>query len=112
MVVRTHVLHWIGVSGLTVFPFIFLHPDAPASVVAHEKVHYRQQKKWALYGVGVGWVLWFLLYLLVLPAGWNPFRYRWEIEAFEKGEGYHPHFTHHLLKRKPYWLWRHKDPKP
>ena len=45
-----------------------------STVVAHEEVHERQWKS-------VGFLRFYLLYLLALPVLWNPWRYRWEREA-------------------------------
>lgn len=106
MIVRTRAVSFFGAGGITVFPFIFLHPLAGEKTEAHEKVHYRQQKRWALYGLGVGLIVWFLLYLLVLPVGWNPFRARWEMEAFKEAEGYPEEFVRNrIFPEKPYYLW-------
>jgi len=59
------------------------HNPSP-STIKHEMIHSRQQHDW-------GWFLlpvWIFCYLLVLPILWNPFRYKWEMEAYTKGSGY------------------------
>lgn len=45
--------------------------------LAHEEAHAKQQEKITSF-------LYLLLYYLCLPIFWNPFRRRWEREAFEK----------------------------
>jgi len=103
-------------------------------VIEHEKVHLRQQfffgALFAIVGLAVwvvlgwplqlssailaalglveGWVLgqlvWRALYLLVLPVGWNPFRYRWEFEAYKTQVLDEVHIRR-ILKESPYYLW-------
>ena len=101
MIVRTSWLPF-GVMGLTIFPFVFIKPKADWCLV-HERVHYEQQRRWALYGLGVGLLVWFALYLFALPAYFNPWRRKWETEAYE-AEGYGPAAIRRLLRREPYWL--------
>jgi hypothetical protein len=60
---------------------------------------------WMLFeGFFGGVLLWRALYLLVLPVGWNPFRYYWERVAFEK-DGFSDAKISLILSRAPYRLW-------
>jgi hypothetical protein len=74
-------------------------------MLEHERVHYEQQRRWALYGLGVGLLAWFLLYLFFLPVWKNPFRDRWEREAYHKAQGYSDEVIDAILVRRPYYLW-------
>lgn len=107
MIVRTRLVKLFGAGGITVFPFVFLHPWAGEKTEAHERIHYRQQKRWFVFGLGVGLLVWFLLYLLCLPVGWNPLRFRAEMEAYTKGSGFRPTYARAVLHKRPYWLWWH-----
>lgn len=73
-------------------------------VMDHEEVHLEQQRQWFVRGLGVGLLAWFLLYLLVLPAGWNPFRERWEREAYIRGSKIAPDKVAEILRKAPYWI--------
>ena len=48
------------------------------SVIKHNEVHSRQQKE-------TGLVKFLLLYIFVLPFVYNPFRFKWELEAMLAG---------------------------
>lgn len=105
-VVKTKLVHLFGACAVTVWPFCLISPEVANNfwVLQHEAAHYRQQRKWAIYGLGVGLLAWFALYLLVLPVGWNPFRRKWETEAF-KAEGISDKVIDETLKGVPYYLW-------
>jgi hypothetical protein len=61
-------------------------------------VHLRQQKE-------VGVVEYILLYLFSLPVLWNPWRYRWELEAYTYGSGLKANQAKDILKSYSYgWL--------
>jgi len=94
-----------GAGAFTMFPFIFVHKDLidDPRVLLHEDVHYKQQKKWFIYGAGIGLILWFILYLFVLPFYWNPWRRRWETEAFMV-DGYSQEQIDEILRKPPYYL--------
>lgn len=47
-------------------------------MIEHEKIHLAQQKE-------VGCFKFLFLYLFALPFFWNPWRFRWEMEAYEYG---------------------------
>ena len=67
----------------------------------HEKVHLQQQKK-------VGRIKLAFLYLFVLPILWNPWRYKWEYEAYMKA-GFSKKETEKRLRSSLYgWLIFHK----
>lgn len=65
---------WVPAAGITLGRHVFLKDPADALTLAHELVHVRQQSE-------VGWK-WWVAYLLLLPVGWNPWRTRWEAEAY------------------------------
>jgi hypothetical protein len=66
--------------------------------IAHEEIHLRQKKE-------VGSLKFHLLYLFALPFLYNPFRYKWEMEAFTKGSGISADDAKRLLKGPSYgWL--------
>ena len=52
------------------------------TVLRHEAVHMRQQRRLGCGLPIIGSILFYLLYALVLPAGLSYFRYRWEREAY------------------------------
>ena len=95
----------IGTDAITVWPWIFVrngHDPSP-ELMAHERVHLEQQRRWAIYGLGAGLVLWFALYLLALPVWWNPWRRRWETEAM-RAQGMKADEIETALQGRPYWL--------
>lgn len=50
------------------------------TIVLHEEIHSLQQKRVGLYKF-------IFLYIFALPFIWNPWRYRWEYEAYFDGSG-------------------------
>lgn len=111
MIVRTRLPLLFRAVAITFWPFVFVVPDISArqleNIMLHENVHLRQQKRWAIYGLGIGLLAWYALYLLALPVGYNPWRYRWESEAF-KAQGYvNDDEVHTMLQEAPYYLWWH-----
>lgn len=134
MTVRSKAVVFFRAAAITVFPFVFVHPElggaALQRVVKHEKVHMRQQAPWSIAGLAIsvlaavlnatvlhihlGWLTalyavpplsWFLLYLLALPVGWNPFRRRWEAQAMREADGLDEDEILRRLRRPPYYLW-------
>jgi len=104
-VVQTSVVRWFRASAITVWPFIFVMSDnLPSWVLKHERVHAEQQRRWALYGLGVGLLVWWALYLIALPVGWNWWRARWEREAY-LAVGMPKEAIEHELHKAPYYLW-------
>lgn len=106
-IVVTNKVLWFKAGAITVWPFIFVHPALVNSKLTmdHEKVHLEQQRRWAIYGLGVGLIAWFLLYLLALPVGWNPFRRKWETEAYKTNPYLTDEMIKEVLKLPPYYLW-------
>ena len=104
-VIKTGAVDRLNASAVTAWPFVFVaRDDLPPSVMIHEKVHYAQQRRWALWGLGVGLIIWHLLYLLALPFGWNPWRARWERAAY-RANGYTDATISKMLREPPYYLW-------
>jgi len=99
---------FFGFGAVTVYPFIFYVNALSADTRRHELIHFEQQSKWVKwYTLYIfGWLAWFFLYLLVLPLGWNYWRFKWEFEAFTKGSGYTESLTKEIL-RKNYLLFLH-----
>jgi hypothetical protein len=75
----SYVVHrlwaWWPLDGITIGKHIFLKNVQDKLIIEHELVHVRQMKE-------VGVVRYLFLYLLILPFGWNPWRLRWEAEAY------------------------------
>lgn len=67
-------------------------------IIRHEEIHREQQRKWT-------WLLWHILYFFFLPLFWNPFRYKWEFEAYHKGNKLSEDQIKVILNTKTYgWL--------
>jgi hypothetical protein len=95
-------------TAMTVWPFVFISPkvgDGPMLRMAlvHEDVHYHQQGQWLVYGLGVGLLVWFFLYLFCLPMYWNYWRRKWETEAME-AQGLSAREIAWKLTQPPYYL--------
>ena len=105
-VVKTKLVRYIQTNALTIFPFTFVDPvyADDLALLKHEGVHQKQQKPWAIYGLGVGLLAWFFLYELVLPVGWNPWRRKWETEAYI-AQGVDLETINNMMKQAPYYLW-------
>jgi hypothetical protein len=108
MIIYTNLLP-PGAVAFTAYPFIFIkkrfkgNKNILNDLLPHEMVHYERQKKWFIYGLGIGLILWFILYLFVLPFYWNPFRRKWETEAF-MADGYTLEKIDEILSKPPYYL--------
>ena len=103
-IIRTNLLGIIGAEGLTLYPYIFLKSE---DALNHEKIHYHQQEKWYKKAWYFGIAAWVFVYLLCLPVGWNPFRYKFEYEAYLKGDNGDPKLIRLALRRAPHYLWFH-----
>jgi len=130
IVLVTRATRLIRAGAVTVWPFMFIHPDRASDVLllSHEEIHGNQQRPWVLTGsvmaaIIFGWSLvagvpitwfywlllafpfmWHLLYLLCLPVWWNPWRYNWEWEAFAHGTGLSDEEIEVKLSKAPYYL--------
>ena len=104
------LIRLFGASAITFYPWIFIYPYLlPAQrvlILRHEQVHLAQQRRWTLYGLGIGLLMWHFLYLFCLPVGWNPWRRRWETEAYKKANGLKQEEIDAILCKAPYYLWR------
>lgn len=70
-------------------------------VIAHEEIHSIQQHSWGLLALP----LWIFCYLFVLPVFWNPFRFKWEYEAYKIGSGWSDSQIKFILRSGAYgWL--------
>lgn len=98
---------WIGAAAIAVWPFVLVSDHGALSTMAlrHEAVHLQQQRSWAIRGLGVGLLAWFFLYLLCLPMWRNPWREKWEREAFTVANGLSDERITEILRKRPYWLW-------
>ena len=68
------------------------------TVLKHEEIHMRQQKE-------VGLIKYLFLYLFCLPLFYNPWRYKWEREAYKKGTGFDDAAIKKILGSSEYgWL--------
>lgn len=72
------------------------------SVIAHESIHFRQQRETGLFKFVV-------LYLFCLPVLWNPWRWRWEWEAYRDGSKLTSEQTQKKLNSYAYGWLRHKE---
>lgn len=95
---------FLGTWGITLYPFIFLGKAAKGDVLRHELTHYRQQDKWWAIAGPLGVLAWILVYLLVLPIGFNPWRSCWEYEAYRMGQNLTDRQIQAKLRRWPYFL--------
>lgn len=93
--------------AITIYPFVFLCAEVGPIFEAHEQIHYEQQDRWWSWAGPFGLLIWYFLYLFVLPVGWNPFRWKWEYEAYRNGSKYEPERIVRMLTRKGglYKLW-------
>jgi hypothetical protein len=73
------------------------YPPSPR-IIRHEAMHSFQQSQ-------VGIVKFLLLYLFALPFFWNPWRYRWEMEAYIFGSQLDEAEARRILRSVAYgWL--------
>lgn len=106
---RRFKLTWLPfrVNAVTIYPYALFNREewsqVPDRHYRHEVAHLDQVEAYWRKAHFLGWLAWYFLYLLVLPIGWNPFRRRWETEAF-KTEDYSDERIKDVLKRR-YFLW-------
>lgn len=88
----------------TIYPHIYVIPGFNSwpnklkeRILLHEKIHLEQQKE-------VGFWKYLFLYIFVLPLFWNPWRYKWEIEAYVKSGHSHEKAREFLRKWNYGWL--------
>jgi len=68
------------------------------TTMRHENIHMHQQEN-------VGLFKFLFLYLFCLPVVWNPWRFRWEYEAYTEGSGCSHQLTKRILRSASYgWL--------
>lgn len=82
------------------------YPKRPLSegrTMKHEKIHVLQQKE-------VGLLKFIFLYILCAPFLYNPWRYKWEYEAFKYGSQYPDEIIKKILHSESYgWLVFNKE---
>jgi hypothetical protein len=66
---------WMPMAGITFGKHIFLKDVKDKLTLEHELVHSRQQAEF-------GWWFWFSYIFFPLPLFWNPWRMKWEAEAY------------------------------
>ncbi len=104
IVVETRVVRLLGIAAITIYPFVFVDPACHTDrLMLHEGAHWDQQRTWFRRGLGIGLVVYWMLYLLVLPVLWNPVRKRSEVEAF-RSEGIGMDEINRRLRGWPYLL--------
>jgi len=84
----------------TIGDTIYFPEGRPPSskILEHELIHIKQQQE-------VGLVKYLFLYLFALPFGWNPWRYKWEFEAYTEGSGMTEEHARSILHSSSYgWL--------
>jgi len=85
--------------------------------ILHEEYHLEQQFKWYIRGHVFGLFAWYFCYVFILPFFFNPFRWRWEAEAYMKAQNYNAKEIEGILsgwtygKLVPKWH-RRFTPKP
>ena len=59
MIIKTRLPAVFGAAALTVWPFVFVRPEsaADAALIAHEQVHFKEQRRWLV-------LPWWAAYLL------------------------------------------------
>ena len=96
-------------TAFTAYPFgVFIQPGldsvTEARVLKHESVHWVQQYNWFKAAWYFGLFAWYFAYLFLLPLLWNPFRRKWETEAY-LAEGMNAKQIDLILSERPYYLW-------
>ena len=95
-----------GFDGFNVYPYCFVKDLSNQPAIDHEKRHCFQQDSFYKYGWYFGILVYRFLYFLCLPICWNPFRYKWEMDAYVNGSHYKKSIAHTVVCRD-YWLWFH-----
>ena len=71
MIIKTNFAKLFGADAITIFPFIFTSMPDNFCLIAHETVHYKEQKKCLV-------IPWWIAYLI-----WPSFRLQAEIRAYK-----------------------------
>ena len=95
---------WFGFTGITQYPYIFILDPNQKKWLDHEVIHFYQQEQWFKWGWFVGTWIYRVLYYLALPVGWNPLRYKMELEAYMRGSRLSEKQAKNKI-RKSYLLW-------
>jgi len=109
MIVESKLVRRMGIGGITIYPYIFIASGLSELmkeyISKHELVHIDQQGAWFKKAWYFGLLAWYFLYTFALPYIWNPFRKKWETEAYTKGSGYSGEETKKIMKKYPYFLY-------
>jgi hypothetical protein len=84
----------------TIGDSLYYPPKFPpsASVMAHEAIHSMQQ-------ANTGFVKYLFLYIFAFPVLWNPWRFKWELEAYVMGSKLSVDQSKEILRSYQYgWL--------
>lgn len=87
MVIRLRFLSKTNIIGITLFPFIFVRPDANDITLNHERIHIQQQLE-------LGVILFYILYL------WWSIKYGYWNNPFEIEAYYNEQNVKYLTNRK------------
>jgi len=99
----------MDVSAMTLFPFIFMHPDDDEHLVRHESIHIEQQKELWLIGFYILYVYYFMR-LYIKHRNWSAayLRIPFEREAYS-----YQYVVNYLEKREKHaWKGFRGDSKP
>lgn len=110
-IIRSRLPNIVGAAAICVWPFgLLLDPIVDVtspygrSLLLHEETHWKDQRFWGLVIPLVGVLIWYFLYLCILPVGWNPFRYHWEAKAM-RAQGLRAPEIQWRLRQSPWRLW-------
>lgn len=77
----------LKVSGITLFPFIFISlskEDTPAKLIRHEKIHIKQQIRWFIIPFYVVYIYDYIYGRINGLTHWGAYRnIRFELEAYD-----------------------------
>ena len=80
--------YWTTFGETIYYPGSVEDPRQHPLTIEHEVEHIRQLRFWG--------ILFWILYLLALPVGFNPFRFYWEVKAYRVGKTKRETILRHL----------------
>ena len=101
---------WWAITGpwynlyITIGNTIYYPEGRPPSeeIIRHEEIHAQQMKN-------VGMFKFYFLYIFCFPILWNPWRWKWEYEAYIKGSNWTKEDTIKELRSYNYGWLRNND---